>query len=55
MDPTLPVLTDEEFETLDTDGDGVVHLESERVLGNYPFPDPPLTRERKGQDDDGRP
>lgn len=48
MDPTLPVLTDEEFEALDTDSDGVVHLDGEKLLGNYPLPDPPLARERKG-------
>lgn len=40
-DPTLPVLTDEEFAQLDTDGDGEVHLEWERIIGTYPFPPPP--------------
>lgn len=48
MDPTLPVLTDEEFEALDTDADGVVHLDGEKLFGNYPLPETPLTREAKG-------
>ena len=40
-DPALPVLTDEEFAELDVDHDREVHLEWERIIGTYPFPEPP--------------